>query len=353
VKSKGIYLGISLLLALFLFFAPSLSAGQKTTHIVKQGDTLWSICEQYYGDPYLWPELWEMNQFITNPHWLNPGDVITIFEVKEKKLEPRKGPQKKTVKLEKRTLIRPPMGIAVSSFTNTKALGFFAHETTQPWGKIFDYKAEKILLSENDIVYVKMYKRGINPGDRFYIYNVSNPISHPLTGEESAFIHSFKGILEIEKSREDYHIATISESFSSIEKNDLIMPYYAVSPCIFPISSRSTRAAHILAAKDNLHLLAHHSVVYIDAGSDKKIQRGNILEVIEKRESVVEPQTKEKAFLPPTICGKILILKTTKNISTGVVFWASKNFTDGVTVRPLAWHKRPAELANLPACPRE
>ena len=53
---------------------------QTRTHVVVKGDTLWDICEKYYGDPELWPKLWEMNPFVTNPHLLKPGDVITLLE---------------------------------------------------------------------------------------------------------------------------------------------------------------------------------------------------------------------------------------------------------------------------------
>lgn len=356
MKSKGIYLGLSLFIALFLSLSLSVSAGKKVTHITKKGDTLWSICEQYYGDPYLWPELWEMNKFITNPHWLKPGDVITLLEYEEKKPKPEK-PKEKIVKLKKQPLkkltLKKPMGIDVSSLANTKALGFLIQDTIEPWGRIFDFETEKILISENDTVYVKMYKKGIKPGDKFTIYTVSNPIKHPLTGEKFGYIHSFKGILEIKKAKENYHIAIIDESFRTIYKNDLLIPLHTVSSCILPIPCQGTFTAYIWAAKDNTELLGQYSVVYIDAGRNRGIRKGNILKTIEERESISDEQKKERVSLPPTLLGKILILQTTDDTSTGVVFWASKNFTNGVKVRPLSWDKRPRELAPLTACPVE
>ncbi|TET94552.1 MAG: LysM peptidoglycan-binding domain-containing protein [Desulfobacteraceae bacterium] len=348
LKSKAIYLGLSLFFALSLALSSSISAGKKATHIVKKGDTLWSICEKYYGDPYLWPELWEMNQFVTNPHWISPGDVITLFEYKEKKLKP----VKKVVKLKKQPVkIRKLMGIDVSSLTNTKALGLLLHEMIVPWGKIFDFEAEKILLSKDDTVYVKMYKEDIKPGDKFTIYSISNLINHPLTGEKFGYIYFFKGILEMGKAQKGYHIAKISESFKTIYKNDLLIPYHPVSSCVLPIPYQDNITAHIVAAKDKLELLGQYSVVYIDAGSSKNVQKGNIFEAIQERESISEPLKKETVALPPAILGKILILKTTENTSTGVVFWASKNFTNGIKVRPKSWHKQLKELANLPTCP--
>ena len=79
------------------FFEPSMIFAQKLTHTVQKGDTLWDICEKYYGDPDLWPKLWQMNPFVTNPHLLHPGDVITLFEkepVKEVKHPAKEPPVK-------------------------------------------------------------------------------------------------------------------------------------------------------------------------------------------------------------------------------------------------------------------
>jgi len=48
------------------------------THTIKSGDTLWALAQQYYGNPYLWPQLWESNTWITDAHWIYPGDVLLV-----------------------------------------------------------------------------------------------------------------------------------------------------------------------------------------------------------------------------------------------------------------------------------
>ncbi|MDP9195050.1 MAG: LysM peptidoglycan-binding domain-containing protein [Acidobacteriota bacterium] len=48
------------------------------THEIKPGDTLWQLAQQYYSNPYLWPQLWESNTWITDAHWIYPGDVLLI-----------------------------------------------------------------------------------------------------------------------------------------------------------------------------------------------------------------------------------------------------------------------------------
>jgi LysM domain-containing protein len=52
-------------------------AGAKT-HTIKPGETLWALAQQYYNNPYLWPQLWESNTWITDAHWIYPDDVLLV-----------------------------------------------------------------------------------------------------------------------------------------------------------------------------------------------------------------------------------------------------------------------------------
>ena len=49
--------------------------------VVKQGDTLSAIAGEVLKDPRLWPQLWEQNEHIINPHWIYPNDQILIRPV--------------------------------------------------------------------------------------------------------------------------------------------------------------------------------------------------------------------------------------------------------------------------------
>lgn len=47
-----------------------------SAYIVKEGDTLWDLSDEFLNDPFAWPDLWENNRHIQDPHWIYPGDSI-------------------------------------------------------------------------------------------------------------------------------------------------------------------------------------------------------------------------------------------------------------------------------------
>lgn len=64
------------LLTFFLAIV-ALSVG---AYFVKKGDTLWDLSAEFLNDPFAWPDLWENNRHIQDPHWIYPGDSIYLGE---------------------------------------------------------------------------------------------------------------------------------------------------------------------------------------------------------------------------------------------------------------------------------
>ena len=344
----------------------SVAGAQPKTHTVVKGDTLWGICEKYYGDPNLWPTLWEMNPFVTNPHLLHPGDVITLFE----KEPVKKAPQK--VEMPAKEPEKPlPEGIDISVRTNPDAMGFFSLGKMASWGTILASENGKQLQYKDDIVYVRFVDDvKVEPGDEFTIFKPSTLLQDPLNQREDlGYVIRFMGRLVVEKFvglamkqgqlyvKPQVYQAKILDSYQSVRVGYDLTPYNAVSPCVKPNHLFNDILGNIIAAKDETRVIGADSVVYINRGFNQGVQRGHILQIVkahflpdpdESRQTVQEP--KPRIILPDIPVGLLMVVEARPDSSTCVVIRSEENIKRGYYVKTFYWDKIPEVLQRLKHC---
>jgi len=355
-----------LLLTCSLMQSPQARA-QSMTHVVQKGDTLWDVCEFYYGDPNLWPKLWQMNQFVTNPHLLEPGDVLTLLEdvpilrPKEEEVAVVKEPEK---------IETGPMGINVSGLTNMDALGYLSDIEAELWGDLFASEDDRMLLSPGDTLYVRITKQGksIKSGDVFSICKQSPLIKHPITGEKMGYVLTVRGRLVIEEPvgltyeedrvvpKKNIYKARLLHCYKTVSVGDKIVPYEPVSSCVLPRSLDRSILGNIVATQDETTILATSAVVYIDCGLDKGVQKGHTFQVF--REHIVpDPDAqgfrltkRPELILPDVYLATIMILESRKKTATAVVISSEEDFPVGSPIKALSWSVTPEVFSKIALC---
>lgn len=353
---------------------PSFTNAQNLTHTVVKGDTLWSICEKYYGDPDLWPKLWQMNPFITNPHFLHPGDLITLLE--REPLKTKTPPEEAESTVPEKAV--PEMtGINISALTTVGTIGFLSRHKILAWGHIFSsMSSNKLLLGDGDRIVVKFEKgRRPNLGDRFSVGQSSSLLRHPITEKKLGYTFDVHGVLIIKKPLKlNHYEAEILDAFKPMNVNDLVIPYEPVSPCVQPLSTDEEMVINIVASKEQREIIAQHSVVYLDQGLDQGIRRGHLFRIVNLKK-VNDPDFKGESFkeIFKELCqtasvaeaykkythettlyewpvGTMIIVESRPRTSTAVVLSTKENFYNGAFVKGMSWVEPPDVFSKMKRC---
>jgi hypothetical protein len=230
--------------------------GREGVYVIKKGDTLWDLSQRFLEDPFLWPRLWQSNQYITNPHWIYPGNPIRFYPFEEARVPPAKPPEigppeakppeakppeakppeakpevaRKPPEEEKPTEavvppVRPPeVALKPEAIPpgEERWAGFITKEEFPGIGVVVEPKERgRLLMAEGDIVYLAFKtKDPIEIGEQFTIFRISPVIKHPLTGEKLGRKVSILGECKIIGAEDAMYTAQIFKSYRSIERGD-------------------------------------------------------------------------------------------------------------------------------------
>ncbi len=277
----------------------SFPAGAKV-HIIEPGDTLWALAETYYGDPYLWPQLWEQNTYITDAHWIYPGDPLLI----QGETETGEGEQFEmtptaTDEGDVTADVATSSPVALGKESDIYCFGYLSSEEDNFPNSIrgfedletrYIYRAgeQSMGLGPGDIVFIEGgTSTGLVPGDTYLILETEEKVYHPVTGDLVGWHHDFRGQLRILCADDQEATGLIVQACKDVHVGDKLMPLPSIpiplvrrtelaSVCTPPSGKTS---GYIVNAKDFKYALGEGAVVEIDLGRDNLLQPGDFMTV--------------------------------------------------------------------------
>ena len=234
-----IFLGtIVLLSADYSYADEEADKGIPETYIIKEGDTLWDITEEYFKDPFQWPDIWKNNDY--------PGNKLLLRKLLQKALPPKE--EKKEVKIKrkiakpgKRRIAKPakpalPEKTPVTNMSVFRTAGFFFEREDFRVGSIIDSPLDRFTLSKGDNVYTDVgASKNATFEKKYLIYRMIKEIKHHVTQEDMGFLIKIVGTLKIKEFKKERSVALITDSYEEIARNDLIADHIELEiPMINP-----------------------------------------------------------------------------------------------------------------------
>jgi LysM repeat protein len=116
--------------------AAHMSPNAPDSYVVKRGDTLWGISKVFLRDPWYWPEIWQVNPQVHNPHLIYPGDTLRLVYIEGK-------PQI--------LLQRAERGDAARVEPRVRSQPLEASITTIPYATVAAFMSKPIVLDKDQI----------------------------------------------------------------------------------------------------------------------------------------------------------------------------------------------------------
>jgi LysM domain len=299
-------------------------------HVIKKGDTLWSVCESYFKDPWRWPRLWAQNPRITNPHWIFPGDVIRLHSVAPA-----------TAAAASNGLAPGLPGIAPSAGAANTALvlrdiGYVEAKDLEVSAVISGSREEKIMLSTDDQVYLTFPRdRPLKAGERYTVFvaDRKHPLRAPGSEADLGYLVHIFGDVRVDQIADGVTArGTLVDMIDSVEREFLVSPLVRKFRRIEPRPSAVNLQSRILASLSPGNMLASETFVVLSRGKKDGVEVGNRTFVVRRADGyrrLMEGWEHFDGRYPNEVVGELWVVDVRDSTSLAWIARTSKEIRIG------------------------
>ncbi|MCP1372605.1 LysM peptidoglycan-binding domain-containing protein [Dyella lutea] len=365
-KSIGLLAGMLVTVAVYAAGA-QLRASHPDTYTVHRGDTLWGISAKFLSKPWLWPEIWQANPQVHNPHLIYPGDVLNLSFINGPSLKLEPGVHAGEEPVPAIPLSDLSMFLKDMRVVNSNELN------STPY--VVGLEEARLAGAPGQNVYV----RNLNsqPGQRWAIVRPTHVfrgygkgddrdlVAHPLDADVSTvrgpWSEDFRndghygrgddlgvevtviGTAETLRTG-DVSTLLLLDSTREVRKGDRVMPiddqpydayYYPHAPKSVPQNARVIAIADALDADGKLQVVA------LSIGKQDGVENGQTYAVWQPGETIADDVagdswdrgTSPKVTLPEEFAGHVMVFRTFDKVSYALIMDSLKPVKNRDTLR--------------------
>ena len=300
-------------------------------HVVKDGETMTSVCEQHFGDPGCWPRLWAANPQVSNPHWIFPGDVIHLRSGGKRAPALAAAPKPSGMRL---TSNRK------GSFDNRGVLlreaGFIDQAALNESGRVTGSREEKIMLATGDQAYVGFPAgKPLRAGERYTIFaaDTSTPVKAPDSGEVLGYMVRVYGEILVDQIA-DGNVArgTLLDLAEPVERGFAVSPRVKVFKHLEPKPASANLEARVVASFSPSIMLAAENFVVLSRGVKDGLEVGNRIFVVRRGDGhrpIMEGWNNHDPRFPKELVAELWVVDVRERAAVAWVARSSKELRVG------------------------
>ena len=304
-------------------------------YTVKRGDTLWDISAMFLRDPWLWPEIWDVNPAIANPHLIYPGDVLTL-----------------AYRANGAPVIHLERGTALAGSTRVEPIvrstALEGAIPTIPYAAISAFLGKPSLITREQARHAphvvtprdhhvavgapaEVYVAGLAgaAAGRYNVVRLGEPMKDPKTGKLLGYMGIYTGTARVDTTAKITK-AVLMDSSRETQPGDLL---FAEEPQtthdILPRAAPANIDGQIMSVVDGVTMIGQYQVVAINRGAKQGLQPGHVLAIDESGEVVHDKSCAQRGQnfcfgggptvrLPNERAGTLLVFKTYDDVSYGL-----------------------------------
>ncbi|MBJ94906.1 MAG: hypothetical protein CMP23_10600 [Rickettsiales bacterium] len=307
---------------------------------VVPGDTLWHICERFFGDPDYWPTLWSINNAeITNPHYIYPGQALQFQPgtdlrppsllvagdaevIDDLSFDENFEPIVHFLSTTQDCALPVPFTSNMDWDIALAAPSFMTRSPLEPLGVVESAVPKRELLSDGDTVYLRFRNLSdVNCGDIYTLYHYVKKVRHPKV-VTARLGHSYQVSAEVLVTDvgPKWVTATVVQSFGEFPRGELVTDRIPVTGKVRTLQLDNQIDGFIIdkTHQENL-LFQSNQLIYIDRGRSDGVQSGTIFWVLRRGDGLTHLSQRVDNSLPDRVIGRLVVFAADEYVSTAVL----------------------------------
>ena len=311
--------------------SPVLNPRHPESYVVQRGDTLWGIASMFLRDPWYWPEIWQINPQVENPHLIFPGDTLSLAYLDDGRpvIQLERGPQVAQggggfERLSPRVRSEP-LEEAILTIPYETIAAFLSRPRIIERDEIDDLPyivahREGLMGSQGRDVYVRGTEEPV--GSVFNVVELGEELVDPDTNDVLGYQGIYVGQGRLDRTGDPGTLRMLDTEREAVVGNYLLDEEDATPLNFVPRSPDTEIEGQIMSVLSGVSLIGQYQVVVINRGSEAGLEPGHVLRVFQAGRTIRDTQRGaigQKVRLPDEPAGTMMVFRTAERLSYALV----------------------------------